>query len=451
MQPPMQLDSQVSARVQPDGAVVALKTARWGPLRRTAFLFAVVYFSLFTLYIPFHFLPFPPMTQLFAAHQSFWRLVVLWVSEHLLHVQVVTGIPNLGNGSKDTMWNYVQVLCYAAFAVVVTAIWSWLDRKRPNYARLEEWFRVYLRFVLGITMIQYGVVKVFPLQFPPPSLTTLLEPYGDSSPMHLLWTFMGASTSYTFFAGMTEVLGGVLLLIPWTVTLGALVSLAASGNVLMLNFGYDVPVKIFTLHLIVICILLLIPDMRRLADFFIFNRGTEPPTARALFRQRLLNQAAIAAQLLFALVFLVHGFYSAGQDARTNTEFRAKAPLYGIWSVQEFSLDGQVRPPVLTDTDRWQAIVIENNGVVQVHRISGALESFGLKVDSHERSLHMSKPNDWRWAADFNYENPRPEILTLTGQMDGHLVTVTLHRIDESKFLLTSRGFHWINEFSLNR
>jgi hypothetical protein len=40
-------------------------------------------------------------------------------------------------------------------------------------------------------MLVYGFIKVFPTQFHLPGPGRLVQPYGDSSPMALLWTFMG--------------------------------------------------------------------------------------------------------------------------------------------------------------------------------------------------------------------------------------------------------------------
>jgi hypothetical protein len=51
-------------------------------------------------------------------------------------------------------------------------------------------------------MIGYGSYKVIQSQFPAPTLLRLLEPYGQSSPMALLWTLMGASKSYNLFTGL---------------------------------------------------------------------------------------------------------------------------------------------------------------------------------------------------------------------------------------------------------
>jgi uncharacterized membrane protein YphA (DoxX/SURF4 family) len=422
----------------------------WHPWQRVALRFAVIYFLLFTLWIPVHFLPIPPIPQLYDRYRALWHVAIAWVGQTLLHVQVDTGIPNPGNGSKDTTFNYVQLLCYLAFAAFATIIWSVLSRSK-NYDRLQRRFWLYLRLTLGITMIQYGAAKVFPAQFPPPSLTTLLESFGDSSPMHLLWTFMGASPLYTFFAGAAEVLGGVLLLLPRTTTLGALVSLAATANVLALNLGYDVPVKIGVSNLALMSLILLWPDLRRLTSFFLHNRPVEPAPDRSPFSSLRLNRIAATLMALFAMVLLANDLYHSWRTVRDIALARRTTPLYGIWSVEEYTANGQLRPPLATDTERWQRLIVEENGVAAVQPLSGPLSYFSLKVDPARHSFLLSKPNDWTWRAELAYENPQPDQLTLRGQLDGQPVTVTLRRVDESRFLLLNRGFHWINETALNQ
>jgi hypothetical protein len=43
------------------------------------------------------------------------------------------------------------------------------------------------------------------------------------------------------------------------------------------------------------------------------------------------------------------------------------------------------------------------------------------------------------------------EQLQLDGLLGADSLHVRLHRIDETKFLLLSRGYHWINELPFNR
>ena len=44
-----------------------------------------------------------------------------------------------------------------------------------------------MRYTLAVAMLSYGVNKIFGLQFPAPSTMRLLQEYGESSPMRLMY------------------------------------------------------------------------------------------------------------------------------------------------------------------------------------------------------------------------------------------------------------------------
>src|SRR4030095_7643936 len=94
----------------------------------------------------------------------------------------------------------------------------------------------------------YGMIKVFRGQFPSPSPGRLIETYGDSSPMGLMWNFMGYSSAYVIFAGVSESLGALLLFFRRTTTLGALVLTAVMTNVVAMNLCFDVCVKLGSMN-----------------------------------------------------------------------------------------------------------------------------------------------------------------------------------------------------------
>ena len=50
-----------------------------------------------------------------------------------------------------------------------------------------------------------------------------------------------------------------------------------------------------------------------------------------------------------------------------------------------------------------------------------------------------------------SYAEPDPEHLLIEGPFDGASLNIRLRKIDPASFLLVSRGFHWLNEFSYNR
>lgn len=269
--------------------------------------------------------------------------------------------------------------------------------------------------------------------------------------MGLMWTFMGASPSYSFFGGAAEVLAGMLLVVPQLGTLGALICAGVMSNVLMLNLGYDVPVKCGSVNLVVISAIIAAPDLRRLANFFVLNRRVEPAPARPLFRRPVLNGLAILLQIAFGVVLLVFNVYRDDQKTRQLIQSRTTAPLYGIWSVDEFKIDGQVRPPLLTDPIRWNRLIVESVQDAEIQPMTGQFRYLYLHFDEQNKSFSLTSPYGPGWIARFAYESPRPDLLVLTGKMDGQPVSVTLHKEDASKFLLNSRGFHWVQEYSVNR
>ena len=66
--------------------------------------------------------------------------------------------------------------------------------------------------------------------------------------------------------GVVELLGGVLLTCRRTRLLGALVVLGVMANVVMLNFCYDVSVKLHSSHLLAMTLFVAAAGLRRLVD-----------------------------------------------------------------------------------------------------------------------------------------------------------------------------------------
>ena len=442
------MQAQIQKQAEPEPLIEGTDSRpRWSLTTRIAFRFVFAYFVLYI--IPFPVDSFPFATAIVKNYNEFWQAIVPWVGKHILHLSY--DITVFTNGSGDTTYNYVQVLCWLTLAALATAIWSVLDRRRLNYEKLYQWLRLYVRFSLASAMIGYGAFKIIPLQMPAPFLTRLIEPYGESSPMGLLWTFIGASKGFEIFTGCAEMLGGVLLILPRTTLLGALVCLADTTLIFILNMCYDVPVKLYSFHLLMMSVFLVSPDLRRLANLFVFNRRVEPVELPQFFRRKWLNRSVLALQILFGLYLIGSSFYQSYQQMNLRGGLAPKPPLHGIWLVDEFSVDGQVRPPLLTDAARWQRVIFQFPGALTIQPMSGPNQVFLLELNQEGKTLSLGKRNDPEWKALFSFEELDQGLLTLEGELDGHKTYAKLVRFDESKFLLNNRGFHWIQEYPFNR
>lgn len=442
MQPKMQPETTAGIPAQPV-TPAAEPSLRWNPALLIAFRFAFSYLLLYNLST---FIDLFPFTDTIAEkYEQGWQHFVPWLASHVLHL--ARPITIFSNGSGDTTYDYVKIIPQLAIAVVATLAWSLMDRRRTNYRALHQWFMLLMRIALGITMISYGAVKVIKSQFPDPSLARLMQTYGDSSPMGLLWTFMGASKSYNIFTGGVECLGGFLLFIPRLTTLGALVSIGALANIFMLNMSYDVPVKLYSFHLLLMAVVLAGPDLRRLADFFVFHRKVQLTVYSPSLRRKWARWALLGAQLLLIGYYSIISFVHAYQSFAT---YNAKPPLYGIWSVEEFSLNNQVVPVSAMDPARWYRLVIDNPFEVSLQSINGARDRYRSKIDMPGKKITLTKRDNPAQVSTFSFTNPESDSMTLKGTVEGKDLYVTLHRIPEPAFLLKTRGFHWINEYPYN-
>jgi uncharacterized membrane protein YphA (DoxX/SURF4 family) len=424
---------------------------RWSLATRVAFRFCFVYFGLFCLVTEIlgSLIPIPRVN--IPDLQSLWpiRPVILWVAAHIL--RIAHPIAYADTGSGDRCFDWIVDLVLLVVAALATVIWSFLDRRRQNYVTLHKWFRLFIRFSLASQMILYGMAKVIPLQMPYPSLTKLLEPFGNFSPMGVLWSSIGSSPAYETFAGCAEMVGGILLIVPRTTTLGALVCLADMTQVFVLNMTYDVPVKLLSFHLLLLALILLAPDLSRLADFFLRIRAAEPSRAPQLFSARRKNRIAFAAQIVLGIWILAANAYGGWSAWHSYGGGRPRSALYGIWDVERLSVDGQLRAPLLTDYGRWRRVIFDFPERMDFQRMDNSFARYGAAIDVDDKTLALTKSGNKNWKAVFHFARPAENQLTLDGDMDGHAIHMDLLLLDRNKSLLVSRGFHWIQESPYNR
>jgi hypothetical protein len=124
-----------------------------------------------------------------------------------------------------------------------------------------------------------------------------------------------------------------------------------------------------------------------------------------------------------------------------------KSALYGIWEVEELSIDGEVRLPVLNDYDRrWRRVLFDSPDRMAVQRTDDSFARYGVSIDTSGKTVTLTKgdPPARTWSARFTYERPSEDRLVLDGEMDGYRVRALLMRVELDTFRLLSGGFRWI-------
>ena len=413
--------------------------AKPGMVAQTATRFAAVYFTLLFLPWPVSALLVSDRLQkasdlLVSAVTHAWKPLVDFAAANIFHVGQRVGIAFVDTGSGDRLFDWLVNFWVLVIAAAVTAVWEVV---RPQDAgRTGAYLRVYLRYTLGAVLLTYGSVKLS--QFPPPFYSVLNKTFGEQTPMGLLWTFIGASTGYTVCIGLLEVLCGALLLFRRTTLLGSCLAFAVTLNIFLLNVFYDVPVKLFSFHLVLAALILVAPDLGRLVQMFLLNRSVPArrETHRARPHARVLKTLFFVNLLGWNAVAAVEGYVK-----RTAP----KSAIEGIWKVASFTQDGrevsELNPGKLV---RWQWLTIDKFGSAafcHLWLVDGSVAS-GKVSETPENVLTFPGPDQ---PQNWTFHLTGPDELAVGGVPSGVPTSIQLRR-NQAWTSLVHHKTHWIQE-----
>ncbi len=206
-------------------------------------------------------------------------------------------------------------------------------------------------------------------------------------------------------------------------------------------------------------VLLMAPEARRLLGFLVLDRTIRPSRAPYPFRTRRSRAFAAGAQILLGVWVAVACIHESVTIWRAEGPNRIKPPLYGIWTVEEFTRDGQTVPPLLTDRTRWQRVVFDVPGVMEFQRMDGTFAPLRAEVDAEEHRLELQptteaapfRPTPAQMPQNhgsFAIDRQGPDRLRLDGELDGQPVTVTFIRFDPDTLPQRSHPFSWVMQYA---
>ncbi len=452
--------------------------AAWSPLGRIAFRVAFLYFFTFIFCFGNG-----TIFSIFPVVGDWIDTVCTWPFNHLAEwtgqsVFHLTGLAAHWHptGSGDTTLNWILNGLFIVFALVGGLVWTLASMLRGNrrkeYQTLYDWLRWGLRLTCGFFMVNYGMAKVFPLQMAPISIAILNEPVGNMSPMTFLWALIGMNPVYEIVCGAAEVVGGILLLYRRTALLGALISAFVMTNVVLYNFFFDVPVKVFAVNLLLALIFLTVADLPALFSFFALHRPAFP--SGRWIPQSSRRWARITLRVfdwVFSLAFIIGLTYYTGQGwIHAAAAAKVQTPLLGAWRVDSKSDPAHPAPGALVTPEGLLAtdLYIDTSARAFTRATDGELWRTRLTLDAKAQTLQVavytSDPVKYR------FQMPDSDHLVLTstppeaGKGDAKPdpknkptpaftpVVVAFTRTPvPSHYPLLDRGFHFVNQWGLER
>jgi hypothetical protein len=342
-----------------------------------------------------------------------------WLDAHLFH----TGYdPKIHDGwPQDNHFATVFYLSLALISAIAAIVWTMADKRSRDCNKLLFWFNLYLRYILAITIIGYGVDKVIPVQMPWPTSAAMLSNYGDQSRFDVLWRFMGMSPGYMILTGGLEVIAGLLLFYRRSLLVGYLLLLAILVNVVALNWFYNIPVKMYSAQLLVYNLYLLAPYGNMLIQFFFFGKVVPAPPSHYSFGSKWKRRALTGALIVFPFLLCLFGAIADYERYVKDSRNRKNEKVYNVTSF----VAGDTLPPLMTDTLRWKRLLMYGGRAI-VCNMSDGQDRYTCDVDSVNGTYTFHANPDSTNRHLFHFSYPEKDQLQLSGEWKGKAIRVTM-------------------------
>jgi len=360
------------------------------------------------------------------------------------------------NGSGDTSWAWTHVWFFTLFSLLVAMVWTVSDRNKAAYPKWNYLLVTIVRYHVAMVSFGYGIIKLFALQMIFPSLSQLATPLGEYLPMRFSWLFIGYSTPYQVFSGAAEVIVGLLLFNRKTVTAGALMGLAVFTNVMAMNLSYDIPVKLFSTHLVVMSLFLVLQEHKRISAFFVMNQPAATSTVYEINLtkkwQKITRYILKGLFVVLIIILPIYNSYTRYQDMNTAND---QQPIRsGIYDVADFVINKDTIPAIIGDSTRWTNMIFHPGTTGSMissdtlFRKAYGRSYFGYFVDTVKQQM------TFRWGGaksdslfSLQYHIPDSSTITLRGPVKGDTLFVRLKRTNK-QYRLAEKQFHWLSEYN---
>lgn len=255
------------------------------------------------------------------------RTLGCWLALLSLYILLCYLIGESADNSRVYPW-------LAVIAAGIVLHWQ-RDKERLDSERLEQGIRLPIRYCLVYIAALYGFAKLIGAQFQTP-LSTLDTPLGQLYGIQLAWRFFEYSPLYNYFIGGTQVLGSLLLLSRRTTTAGATLLAIVFLNIVLINWGFDIPVQLYATTFLGMSLYLLGEDYARLRAIFWTHEAVPARrhTPSVLQGEGLLRLTPRACSMLKIVSICLLYLIVIRTCLVIGAAKHQSNPVYGAWKIR---------------------------------------------------------------------------------------------------------------------
>src|SRR5262249_50235808 len=132
-------------------------------------------------------------------------------------------------------------------------------------------------------------------------------------------------------------------------------------NVMVMNLGYDIPVKLFSIHLVIMGVVLLCFEYKRILSFFTNQAAVAGNLYNIRFGKSWMRVSIWILKIAFIVLIIVLPFKDMYEEYQQGNQPQSIAPIHaGVYEVSRFAVNHDTIPFAYADSLRWKDVIFEN-------------------------------------------------------------------------------------------
>ena len=343
--------------------------------------------------------------------------------------------------TSDSAMMYALLILLFLLSIITVGIINLIKKWQEYEDVIFNVFSIIFNYYLSLQLLKYGCHKLFKAQFYLPEPNILYTPFGNLDKDILYWSTMGVSHSYNVFMGMLEIIPALLLMHKKTRILGLLITLPVFINVVAINFSFDISVKLYSLFLLVLTIVLLLPYLNSFFAYFINGEKTTLPKPKNIFPTS--SFIGISLKSFVVLFIFTESLLPYINTGNWNDDTLPRLYLHGAYEVQKsFDLKGNIFP---LDSLNIKKVFIHRNGYIIFQDNNDNMQDFKLDINRNRKEFILTDYELNQRRINYDYER-KDNILQIQFFQKGNEYLLETKALDWKELPVLQDDFHWMIE-----
>jgi hypothetical protein len=332
--------------------------------------------------------------------------------------------------SSDSKGLYLLVLLLFVAAHFIATL---LTLAKVNVALLQKIKTVCYTiciYYLTVIFIKYGFDKVFKSQFYQPEPNTLYTKLGNLDKDILYWSTIGSSYLYNVVTGSIEIIAAILLLIKRTRAFGIALLLIVLSQIVLINFAFDISVKLFSMLLLCMAIYVAVPYLRSWFGVLIGNE------VNRVVRVNKGKWELLLKALVIGVLFL-EGLYPYIKSKNFNDNNASRPYLHGAYAVTQVITNSDT---LLAQSYPFKRFFIHRNGYTIFEDNEENMQDFKLQTNTITQQIQLTDYTGKHTTIKYNAGD---SLITLNYTLNNKFCSIQAKPLNLKKMPLLQDGFNW--------